>query len=198
VLTTGDHIWKKREIIPYLDSNHHILRPANYPEQASGRGYLITSVRETIPVAVINLQGRIFMPPIDCPFRQVEAILEDLRDHASVIVVDFHAEATSEKVAMCWYLDGRVSAVLGTHTHVPTADERINPGGTACITDLGMTGPHDSVIGRRTDRVLAALTTSMPFPFDVAKEDVRLSGAVVTVDPSTGRAGHIERIQVRL
>jgi len=197
ILTTGDHIWKKKEIIPYLDSTERIVRPANYPDEAAGRGYTTITLGGKPPVAVINLLGRTFMRPIDCPFHQVDRILSELQSDLNVIIVDFHAEATSEKVAMGWHLDGRVTAVLGTHTHVPTADERVTAAGTACITDLGMTGPYASVIGRRTDRVLAALMTSMPFPFDVATDDVRLAGAIVTMDPATGRAIEIERIQVR-
>ncbi len=196
VVTTGDHVFRKRELIPRLESDDRVLRPLNYPESAAGRGYTLRDIKGQ-KVAVINLVGRTFMQASRCPFRLADEALEDIGKHTNVIIVDFHAEATSEKVAMGWYLDGRVTAVLGTHTHVPTADARILPGGTAYITDLGMTGPHKSVIGRRIDRVLSRFITGMPTPFDVAKDDVRINGVVIELDPTSGRALSIERLEVR-
>ena len=196
-LTTGDHVFKQREGETVLRENHRVLRPLNLSERAAGRGVGIYEAADGTTVAVINLQGRIFMPPIDNPFRAAETALEQLAGKTRLILVDFHAEATSEKVAMGWFLDGRVTAVCGTHTHIPTADERILPGGTAYITDLGMTGPYQSVLGRRTDRVLAALLTDMPQRFVVATGDVRLAAALITAEAETGKATNIQRILLR-
>ncbi len=196
VLTSGDHIWDKKEIVPVIDAEPRLLRPANLSPEANGRGSGLYKARNGVTVGVVNLQGRTFMKPSDCPFHAARRVVDELRKSTPVIVVDMHAEATSEKIAMGWFLDGQVSAVFGTHTHVQTADERILPNGTAHITDLGMTGPYTSVIGRRVDRVLQALYTQMPAPFDVAKEDVRIAGAVVTLDSATGRATGIERVQL--
>lgn len=196
VVTTGDHIFKKREIIARLETDARIIRPLNYPTQAAGKGVaFITTPRSTI--AIINLIGRVFMQPNRCPFLTADEAIAQVSEKTPVIVVDFHAEATSEKVAMGWYLDGRVSAVLGTHTHVATCDARILPHGTAYITDLGMTGPHQSVIGREVDKILSRLITGMPTPFDVAKNDVRLCGALLEIDENTGRALSIERVEIR-
>ena len=194
VITTGDHVWRQKEIVPRLETDNRILRPANYPKSASGKGYALVDAKNGVKVAVINLLGRIFMQPANCPFETADEITGEMALDTPVIVVDMHAEATSEKVAIGWFLDGRVSAVLGTHTHVQTADERVLPGGTAYITDVGMTGPYDGVIGRAKDKVIAALTTAMPRHFDVAEGDVRLAGALVTVDSDTGRAKAIERV----
>lgn len=196
VVTTGDHVFKKREIIPRLETDPRIIRPLNYPTQAAGKGITyITTPR--CAIAIINLIGRVFMQPNRCPFLTADEAIAQIGDKTPVIIVDFHAEATSEKVAMGWYLDGRVSAVLGTHTHIATCDARILPHGTAYITDLGMTGPYESVIGRKIDRILSRLITGMPTPFDVAKDDVRLSGALVQIDETTGRALSIERVEIR-
>ncbi|MFQ5862784.1 MAG: TIGR00282 family metallophosphoesterase [Candidatus Brocadiales bacterium] len=196
VITTGDHVWKKKEIIPVLETETRILRPANYSPLAKGRGWVVVGNHLGITIGIINLLGRVFMPPVDCPFRTVDRILEEVAKKTQVIIVDIHAEATSEKVAMGWYLDGRVSAVVGTHTHVQTADERVLPGNTAYITDLGMTGPHHSILGRDTDSVLKFIITQMPTRFEVAEKDVRMSGAIITVDTSTGKAKGIKRVVV--
>ncbi|MFH0889438.1 MAG: TIGR00282 family metallophosphoesterase [Planctomycetota bacterium] len=197
VITSGDHIWKKKEIIDYIETVPNLLRPANYPPESAGRGYNIFPFPDNpdIKIAVINLQGRVFMPSSsDCPFHTVDKILTEILPQTKIVIVDIHAEATSEKVALGWYLNGRISCIFGTHTHIQTADEGILPQGTAYITDVGMCGPYDSVIGRRTDRVLSAFITGMPASFDVAKNDVRLCGAVVTIDSDTGKAIRIKRI----
>lgn len=197
VLTNGDHVWQKKEILPLMEKSPRLLRPANLSPLALGRGWCVFTIPSGAAIGVLNLQGRIFMRPVDCPFRVADAILPEMSGQARIIIVDMHAEATAEKVAMGWHLDGRVSAVLGTHTHIQTADEQILPGGTAYITDVGMTGPYDSVIGRRKDRVLEAMLTQMPKVFDVAKGDVRLSAVLVAVDPASGRAQGIRRIHLR-
>jgi hypothetical protein len=194
VITLGNHAWGKREIYPTLDSEPRLLRPANYPPGAPGRGYGIFEGPDG-PVGVISLQGRTFMEPVDDPFRAVDAILADMAGKAATIVVDFHAEATSEKLAFGWYVDGRVSAVIGTHTHVQTADERILPGGTAYLTDVGMTGPMDSIIGVRRDIVIPKFLSGLPARFEVADEEAQLCAVVVDVDSATGRARSIRRIQ---
>ena len=193
-ITTGDHVCRQKEIVPRLETDNRILRPANYPESASGKGYALVTAGNGVKVGVVNLLGRIFMQPINCPFQAATDTIGELSLDTNVIIVDMHAEATSEKVAMGWFLDGKVSAVIGTHTHIQTADERVLPGGTAYITDVGMTGPYESVIGRVKEKVIAALTTAMPRHFDVAEGDARLGGALVTVDPVTGRAQGIERV----
>ena len=173
-ITMGDHVFRRKEIIPVLETEERILRPANFSPQASGKGFAVLQSRTGERVGVVNLLGRVFMKPIDDPFAAVNAILSKLAGDTDVIIVDFHAEATSEKIAMGWYLDCRVTAVVGTHTHVQTADERVLPEGTAYITDLGMTGPHESVLGRKVDRVVQSLTTGMPTHFDVAEGDVQI------------------------
>jgi metallophosphoesterase (TIGR00282 family) len=193
-MTSGNHIWDKPEIAPYLASSADLLRPANYPEGAPGRGVWM-GVAGGHPVAVVNLMGRVYMPPCDDPFRAADAALAAIGDRARVIVVDMHGEATSEKQAIAAYLDGRVSAVVGTHTHVQTADERILPGGTAYLSDLGMTGPYDSVIGIEKTLALRKFLTGMPVRFTVAKGDARLCGALVEADDTSGRARRIERLQ---
>lgn len=197
-LTMGDHVFRRREIIPLLETDQRVLRPANYARRASGKGLTVLPSADGTAVGVINVQGRTFMAPIDSPFEAVERALEVLAGSAPVVLVDFHAEATSEKVAMGRLLDGRVTAVIGTHTHIVTADETVLPGGTAYITDVGMTGPHDSVLGRRADRVLEALLTQMPTRFEVASGDVRLSAVLIEADAATGRALSIERVSLRL
>jgi metallophosphoesterase (TIGR00282 family) len=199
VLTTGNHVWDKKEIGEYLTSGmkngssaRRVLRPANYPADTPGSGHYEGTTRGGVPYAVLNLQGRVFMVQNDCPFRTADRLLEQTR--AKVVLVDMHAEATSEKVAMGWYLDGRVTAVLGTHTHVATADTRVLPKGTAYQTDVGMSGPHDSVIGVEKEQVLARFLTSMPNRFDAARGDVRLNGVLIECDPHSGRAQTIARI----
>lgn len=195
-ITMGDHVFKRREIFSILQTERRIVRPANYPANAPGRDVAILHTRQQTPVAIVALQGRVFMPPVDCPFHAVDRVLAALPPEVRVILVDFHAEATSDKQLMGRHLDGRVSAVLGTHTHVPTADERILPNGTAFQCDVGMTGPHESILGRRIDRVMETTRTFRPTHYDVATGDVRINGAIVDVDPETGRATAIRRICV--
>jgi metallophosphoesterase (TIGR00282 family) len=195
-ITLGDHIYRRKEIYSTLETEPNIVKPANYPPQAPGRDHAIVTTAEGVPVAVISLLGRVFMKPVDCPFAAADRVLAALSADVRVIVVDMHAEATSDKQLMGRYLDGRVSAVLGTHTHVPTADEQILPGGTAFQCDVGMTGPHDSILGRRIDRVLETTRTFQPTQFEVATGDVRLCGSIVDIDASTGRASDIRRLSV--
>ena len=199
VITTGNHIWDKREIFDYMrvpaeshDRPRRIIRPANYNPTTPGFGFYQGTLADGTSYAVINLQGRVFMSACDDPFRRASELLDKIT--AKVILVDFHAEATSEKVAMGWFLDGRVTAVLGTHTHVPTADERILPQGTAYQTDVGMSGPYDSVIGVETELVLNRFLTGMPGKFEAAKGNPKLAATLITCDPTTGRAHHIKRI----
>jgi len=197
VLTSGNHIWDKKEIMPYLDRSTRLLRPANYPDNTPGRGMAILKTRSGEEAAVLNLQGRVFMPPTDDPFRVADAELKKLPKHIKVIFVDIHGEATSEKAAMGWYLDGRVSAVVGTHTHIPTADETILPGGTAFLTDVGMAGPFYSVIGVIKEDVIHRFLTSIPNKFEAASQDARLNAVFIDVDSSTGKARTIQRIHER-
>ncbi len=194
VLTTGNHVWDKRDGIPCLDSEPRLLRPANYPPGLPGRGVGVYATGIGVSVVVINLEGRVFMRNLDCPFREADAILAGLDVRHKVILVDLHAEATSEKGAMGAYLDGRVSAVLGTHTHVQTADERVLPGGTAFISDAGMTGGRDSVIGIRKDLSVERFLTQVPVRYEVSKRDPMLCGVVIDVDETTGRARQIKRV----
>jgi hypothetical protein len=196
VLTSGNHIWDKKEIYPYLRDqvNGRLLRPANYPVEKLGSGVYVGKTAGGTGYAVMNLQGRVFMPAIDCPFRKADALLAGIPPEVKVRIVDFHAEATSEKQALSWYLDGRVTAVLGTHTHVPTADETVLPQGTAYITDLGMTGPYESVIGMDRETVIQKFLDQLPTRFEVAKGDVRLSAVLLEADAETGRALSIQRI----
>jgi metallophosphoesterase (TIGR00282 family) len=197
VLTSGNHIWKKKEIYPYLNEQERLLRPANYPDGAPGRGWCAWENQHGLNALIINLQGRVFMPNhVDDPFRCVDGLLKEHGRHSPVIIVDMHAEATSEKNAMGWYLDGRVSAVYGTHTHIQTADERILPGGTAFITDLGMCGPFDSVIGMEKEVVINGFISQLPRKFEVAQENAVLQGVIVDVDPQSGRARDIRRLRV--
>ena len=197
VLTSGNHIWNKKEIMPYLSKNSRILRPANYPADNPGRGAAVLKTRSGEEAAVLNLQGRVFMPATDDPFRVADAELAKIPKHIKIIFVDMHGEATSEKVAMGWYLDGRVSAVVGTHTHVPTADETILPGGTAFITDAGMAGPFYSVVGVIKEDAIRRFLTSIPEKFESASQDARLNGVFVDVDSETGKARRIERVHRR-
>jgi hypothetical protein len=193
VLTTGNHIWDKRDITDYLDRQPRLLRPANYPGNIPGRGFHVGRGRNGVEVAVINLQGRTHMVAIDDPFRKADDILNALEPSVTVRLVDFHAEATSEKMAMGFYLDGRVSAMLGTHTHIPTADTRILPKGTAYQTDVGMTGPYDSIIGVEKDMVLRRFLTGIPVRMEAARDKVELHSVIVDVDEVTGRAISIRR-----
>jgi metallophosphoesterase (TIGR00282 family) len=192
VLTSGNHVWDKREVYDYLGRQPRLLRPANYPE-APGHGAIVWRARNGVDCAVINLQGRTYMPSTDCPFRKADQILGALDPAIKVKFVDFHAEATSEKIALGWYLDGRVSAVIGTHTHVPTADTRILPGGAAYQTDCGMTGPYHSVIGVQTDIIVQRFLTGLPVRMEAARQDPELHAVIVDVDEATGKARAIRR-----
>ena len=194
VITSGNHVWDKREEMGYIERATHLLRPANYPPEVIGIGSGVFPAKDGTSVGVLNLQGRTFLKDIDCPFRVAKKTIAEIGTR--VIVVDFHAEATSEKQAMGWYLDGLVSAVIGTHTHVQTCDERVLPGGTAYITDVGMTGAHDSVIGMEKEGAIRHFLTQMPVRFDPAKQDVKLCGVVLEVDEESGKARGIERVKV--
>jgi hypothetical protein len=196
VLTSGNHIWDKKEIYTYLSehADGRLLRPANYPPGVPGHGVYLGKTRSGFDYAVLNLQGRIFMNPIDCPFRTADAELARIPPQVKIRIVDIHAEATSEKISLGWYLDGRVTAVLGTHTHIATADETILPNGAAYVTDLGMTGPYDSVIGIDKQPVIQKFLNQLPTRFEVAKGDVRLHAVLIEADPQTGHALSIQRI----
>jgi metallophosphoesterase (TIGR00282 family) len=196
VLTSGNHIWDKREIQEYLAQQPRLLRPANYAGELPGKGVAVLPGTNGVPCAVINLQGRTHMPVTECPFRKADQVLSALDEAVKVRIVDFHAEVTSEKVAMGWYLDGRVSAVIGTHTHVPTADSRVLPRGTAYQTDVGMTGPYDSVIGVQKDIILRRFLTSIPIRMEAAKKGVELHAVIIEVDDHTGRARSIRRYAI--
>jgi len=193
VLTTGNHIWDKREIYDYFPHQPRLLRPANYVDELPGYGMVVMEARNGVSCAVINLQGRAHMPPIDCPFRKADRLLGELSSDVKVRLVDFHAELTSEKMAMGWHLDGRVSAMIGTHTHVPTADARILPNGTAYQTDVGMTGPYHSVIGVDKDIILQRFLTQLPVRMEAARHGAELHSVIVEVDENTGRATSIRR-----
>jgi 2',3'-cyclic-nucleotide 2'-phosphodiesterase len=195
VITTGNHVWDKREALEFITSEPRLLRPANYPEGTPGLGSYVAVSRSGVRVGVVNVMGRVFLHAIDDPFRAANREIARVQnDGAQVVFVDMHAETTSEKVALGWYLDGQVAAVVGTHTHVQTADERILPGGTACLTDVGMTGPHDGVIGMDKEAVIRRFVTGLPGRFEPASGDLRLHAVTVTADPATGRAVAIERI----
>ncbi len=197
VCTTGDHVYRRGDVLKVFEKEpERLLRPINFPSGAAGKGMTVVDAANGVPVAVINVQGSVFMDPADDPFAAVDAALEGL--DSPVVLVDFHAEATSEKRAMGFYLDGRVAVCFGTHTHVPTADEEILPKGTAYVSDLGMSGPYRSVIGRRADRVIYSMTTRMYAPFDLATEDVRSTGILVDVDPEKGTATSIRRVTLWL
>ena len=197
-MTTGNHVWDKREVLSFIDGEPRLLRPANFPAGVPGRGRAIVPCRDGGVLGLVNVMGRVFMAPLDDPFTTVDREIEALRAEADVrvILVDFHAEATSEKLAMGWHLDGRVSAMVGTHTHVQTADARMLPGGTAFITDVGMTGPHDSIIGVETEAALIRFRTGMPARFETARGNPRLQAVVIDADPATGRAKAIERLDL--
>ena len=196
VLTSGNHIWDKKEVLDYIPRQPKLLRPANFPAGVPGRGSYLARTRTGEPVGIVNVMGRVFMTPLDDPFAVAVREIEALRAKARVILVDFHAEATSEKVAMGWHLDGRATAVLGTHTHVQTADDRVLPKGTAYLTDVGMTGPHDSIIGVITEAALGRFLTSMPAKFEAATGPGRLNAVIITADPASGKATRIERLNM--
>jgi metallophosphoesterase (TIGR00282 family) len=195
-ITLGDHIYRRREIYRILETKDNIVKPANYPADAPGKDYAVVQTPSGISVAIISLIGRVFMKPVDCPYAAVDRVLDKLDKTVKIIVVDLHAEATSDKQAMGRYLDGRVSAVLGTHTHVTTADECILPGGTAFQCDIGMTGPHDGILGRRADRVIETTRTFRPLPFDVSSGDVRISATLIDIDQNSGKATAIRRVRI--
>lgn len=197
IITTGNHVWDKKEFIPQISKEDRVLRPLNYPPGVPGYGSLLYSLRNGIKVAVINLSGRVFMSPIDCPFRVGKEEIERLSSETKIMIIDFHAEATSEKIAFGYYVDGKVSAVIGTHTHVQTADEKILPGGTAYITDVGMTGPNDSVIGIEKGQIIERFLTSMPMRFETAKGEGIFSALVVEINEETGRATAVQRLQLK-
>lgn len=196
LITLGDHTYRKKEIIKTLETGSDIVRPANLSTSAAGKGFAFYTTSKGPTIAVVSLIGRVFMKPADCPFAMIDKLLGQLQQNCDIIVVDIHAEATSEKNAMGYHLDGKVSCCFGTHTHVVTADERILPKGTAYITDIGMTGAHDSILGRDTDNVLKFFRTQMPYPFEIATGDVKINGILITVDSNTKKAERIERIQV--
>lgn len=196
LFTSGNHIWDKKDALEFITREERLVRPANYPPGAPGKGSAIVKTAGGIKVGVLNLEGRVFMSNLECPFRAADVELERLRRETPVILVDFHAEATSEKSALGWYIDGRASAVIGTHTHVQTADERILPEGTAFLTDAGMTGAFESVIGVRKEEPIQKFLTQLPAKFEVAKKDIRLNGVVIGIDENSGRALSIERVNI--
>ena len=198
VMTSGNHIWDRKEAIDYIGAEPRLLRPANFPARVPGNGSYLARTAGGIPVGVVNVMGRVFMVSIDDPFAVVLKEIEALKPRARIIFVDFHAEATSEKMAMGWHLDGKVTAIVGTHTHVQTADDRILPRGTAYLTDVGMTGPHDSIIGVEVEAALGRFLTGMPARFETAEGNPRLNGVIVEADQDTGRALEIERISYSL
>ena len=195
-VTLGDHIYRKKEIIDILAQKEDILKPANYPADAPGKSWTMVTSENGYKIAVFSLIGRVFMKPVDCPFQAADKVLDSIPDDVKIRFCDFHAEATSDKQLMGRFLDGRVSAVCGTHTHVQTADEQVLPGGTAYISDVGMTGPHDSILGRNTEKVLEATLTFRPVPFTVATDDVKLNGVIVEIDPKSGAAQGIRRVSL--
>ncbi len=195
-ITLGDHIYRKKDIIDILDKQTNIVKPANFPPEAPGKTWAVVETDTGKKVAVFSAMGRVYMRPVDCPFHAVDRVLSEIPDDVKIRVCDFHAEATSDKHLMGRHLDGRVSAVLGTHTHVQTADEQVFPGGTAYISDVGMTGPHESILGRKIENVLQATITFRPIPFSVAKNDVQICGALVEVDPQSGKAQGISRVRI--
>jgi metallophosphoesterase (TIGR00282 family) len=198
VLTSGNHIWNKKEVLDFIGDFDRLLKPANYPAATPGAGSVIVPLHNGENVGVLNLAGMIFMNPSDCPFVTAKNRIAEMKEKTKIIIVDMHAEATSEKRAMGWYLDGEVSAVLGTHTHVQTADEEILPRGTAYISDVGMTGPFDSVIGIKKEIIIDRFLTQMPNKFDLAKDDIRMQGVIVAIDSVSGKANSIERFSVKL
>lgn len=199
VITSGNHIWDKKEIYTYLDGNNKILRPLNYPEKGTpGKGYTILESRQGIKVGVISAQGRVFMPPIDCPFTRISEVLDEMKKQCKIIIVDFHAEATSEKLALGRYLDGKISLLYGTHTHIQTADEKIFMEGTGYISDVGMTGSDNGIIGMKEEVIIPKFLNSLPQKFEVAEGNERLNGLSVEVDEETGECISIDRINISL
>lgn len=194
IVTTGNHVWSKREILEFIDCEPHLLRPANYPPETPGMGANIFETFKKVKIAVINLAGRVFLESIDCPFRKADELLCELQRHTKIIIIDFHAEATSEKVAMGWYLDGKVSAICGTHTHVQTADEQVLPGGTAYITDLGMTGTRQSVIGLNKEIAIQRFLTKLPQKYEATSGHYQFNAVEIDIDEKEGRALNIQRI----
>lgn len=195
-ITTGNHIWEKKQFHSYLATATHVIRPMNYPEGNIGKGYSIIKLNNDISIGVLNLQGRTFMYSINCPFRTARWAINKIKEETNIIIVDFHAEATAEKSALGWYLDGMVSALIGTHTHVQTADERILPNGTAYITDVGMTGAFDSVIGMQKEIAIQRFMQQTPRKYQIAEENLKICGAVISVDVATGKALSIERVMI--
>ena len=193
VITGGNHIFEKQQFQTIAKNEKNVLRPLNYPRGTHGNGYVIFELKD-VKIAVASLQGRAFMPPIDCPFRTADWLIDKVKNETKIIIIDFHAEATAEKIALAHYLDGRVSAVIGTHTHCQTADERILPKGTAYITDVGMTGPYDSVIGMKKDAAINRFLYQTPQRFQIAEDDVHLAGVILTIDVSTGKVKKIKRV----
>ena len=198
VLTSGNHIWNKREVLDFIGDFDRLLKPANYPATTPGAGSVLVPLKTGAYIGVLNLAGRVFMNPSDCPFVTAKNKIAELKERTNIIIVDIHAEATSEKRALGWYLNGEVSAVLGTHTHVQTADEEILPQGTAYISDVGMTGPFDSVIGINKEAIIERFLTQMPNKFELAKDDIRMQGVIVDIDSESGKANSIDRISVKL
>ena len=196
IITSGNHIWDKKDVLEFIDAEPFLIRPANYPEGAPGRGYCVYPFRAK-NVGVMNLSGRAFMPALDCPFQKVEDLLREMKQDCDIIILDFHAETTSEKMAMGWYLDGRVNAVVGTHTHIQTADDRLLPGGTAYITDLGMVGPWNSVLGVRRECILEKFITGRPVRFEPAEGPAVYSAVIIETDDVTNRTLSIERVLIR-
>ncbi len=196
VITTGNHVWSKREVLNFIDSEQSVLRPVNYPSELPGKGSVIKQAGKTgcTQIGILNVMGRIYMDNIDCPFRTASREIENLRSFTNIIIVDMHAEATSEKNALAWYLDGKVSCVIGTHTHIQTADERILPMGTGYITDAGMTGPYDGILGVDKDIILNKFLNHMPVKFEVAKGKTQFNGLLVDINESTGRTIRLERL----
>ncbi len=196
VITTGNHVWDKKEFIPEISKIDRIIRPSNYPPGVPGYGSVVIQTNNGLKIGVLNLSGRVFMSNIDCPFRKGMEEIKKLKEQTNIIIVDFHAEATSEKIAFGYYVDGNVSAVIGTHTHVQTADEKILPGGTAYITDVGMTGPVNSIIGIEIDQIIQRFLTNMPMRFEVAKGNCTLSAVILEINEETGKATAIQRLQL--
>lgn len=196
VITMGNHVWDNKEILSFIDDEFRLIRPTNYPGPCPGQGYHIYKGGFNKNIAVVNLSGRVFLPPLDCPFQIMDEIMEELTEAADIIIVDFHAEATSEKLALAYYLDGRVQAVLGTHTHIQTADERILPGGTAYISDLGMTGPKESILGMEKELVIQKFLTGRPVRLEVASGQAQLEGVILQIDDDTDQVSAIRRISL--
>lgn len=196
IVTSGNHIWDKKDVLQFIDSEPFLIRPYNYPGNAPGKGWCVYPFKAK-NIGVLNLSGRSFMPPIDCPFQRVEEALREMKDECDIIIIDFHAETTSEKMALAWYLDGRVNAVIGTHTHVQTADERILPKGTAFISDVGMVGPIDSILGVKAELIVEKFLTCLPVKFEIPDTPCLFSGVIITIDDKTNETHTIERVLLK-